>query len=218
MYTSREWDGETRLYYYRDRSVDPMLGSFYQEDPVWGNNLYTYVHNSPVRLTDPYGEWVAGIVVEATAIGIIGFSGNVAIIFDSHGSIGVVGELPVGVGLDLSVSASVFLNWDAETVDDYIKGSTITVGGAVGNVSGGATFAYDEDAVEAHMSGLVLGACSGKPVASTTVKYSSEKQRIATTLNVKKEVIEPLKKQVKLPTSKELLKWIDGFSGSIKIP
>ncbi len=58
QYTAREFDGETAIYYYRGRFYDPQLGRFISEDPIgyWGGvNLYDYVANSPVDLTDPFG-------------------------------------------------------------------------------------------------------------------------------------------------------------------
>lgn len=58
-YTAREWDKETGLYYYRKRYYDPMEGRFVSKDPIGfrgGINLYGYVYNNPIILTDPYGE------------------------------------------------------------------------------------------------------------------------------------------------------------------
>jgi RHS repeat-associated protein len=57
-YTGREFDAETGLYYYRERSYDPRLGRFLQKDPVGfagGVNLYVYVFNNPTRHIDPLG-------------------------------------------------------------------------------------------------------------------------------------------------------------------
>jgi RHS repeat-associated protein len=56
--TGREFDTETSLYYYRARYYDPNSGRFVSEDPIrirGGINLYAYVRNDPVRLTDPDG-------------------------------------------------------------------------------------------------------------------------------------------------------------------
>ncbi len=58
-YTGREWDRETRLYYYNARYYDPQMGRFLEIDPIGfagGDiNLYAYVGNNPVNLTDPLG-------------------------------------------------------------------------------------------------------------------------------------------------------------------
>ncbi|MEQ1846911.1 MAG: RHS repeat-associated core domain-containing protein, partial [Nitrospira sp.] len=57
-YTSREFDSETGLYYYRARSYDASSGRFLQKDPIGrkrGANLYPYVRNSPPNATDSTG-------------------------------------------------------------------------------------------------------------------------------------------------------------------
>lgn len=59
-YTGRQLDVETGHYYYRNRYYDPQSGRFLSKDPkgIDGGdvNLYRYVQNSPLLLTDPYGE------------------------------------------------------------------------------------------------------------------------------------------------------------------
>ncbi|MBI2267030.1 MAG: RHS repeat-associated core domain-containing protein [Armatimonadetes bacterium] len=55
-FTSREWDQETGLYFYRARYYDPQVGRFIGEDPVWDDpNLYAYVEDNPVNWVDPWG-------------------------------------------------------------------------------------------------------------------------------------------------------------------
>ena len=58
LFTGRELDGETLLYCYRARTYDPIQGRFKQLDPIasrGGINLYEYVGDSPLTLTDATG-------------------------------------------------------------------------------------------------------------------------------------------------------------------
>ena len=58
MFQGREFDAETGLYYYRARYYDPQIGRFLTQDPLaysGGLNLYSFVLNNPLNLTDPSG-------------------------------------------------------------------------------------------------------------------------------------------------------------------
>jgi RHS repeat-associated protein len=60
-FTGREWDPETRLYFYRARYYDPEVGAFLSEDPLRYDSrteLYRYVKGNPAKYVDPYG-WFA---------------------------------------------------------------------------------------------------------------------------------------------------------------
>ena len=57
-YTSREYDAESGLYFYRARYYDATIGRFITADPIGfrsGVNFYSYVGNNPVNWVDPMG-------------------------------------------------------------------------------------------------------------------------------------------------------------------
>jgi len=58
MFTGRQFDIETGLYYYRARYYNPHIGRFMQTDPVGyadGINWYLYCRNNPLLFIDPSG-------------------------------------------------------------------------------------------------------------------------------------------------------------------
>lgn len=58
LFTGREYDDETGLYYYRARYYDPQSGRFIAEDPLLfidGLNINAYVGNNPLNAVDPFG-------------------------------------------------------------------------------------------------------------------------------------------------------------------
>ncbi|MFH2138363.1 MAG: RHS repeat-associated core domain-containing protein [Candidatus Omnitrophota bacterium] len=57
-YTSREYDAETELYFYRARYYDSSVGRFISADIIGffgGINFYTYVENNPILRLDVFG-------------------------------------------------------------------------------------------------------------------------------------------------------------------
>lgn len=60
LFTGRDFDAETGLYYYRARTMHPGLGRFMQHDPLMyvdGMNIYGYVGNMPIVMVDSWGEY-----------------------------------------------------------------------------------------------------------------------------------------------------------------
>jgi RHS repeat-associated protein len=61
LFTGRQFDYETDLYYYRARYYNPDIGRFLQTDPVGyqaGMNWYNYCGGNPLNYTDPSGEGI----------------------------------------------------------------------------------------------------------------------------------------------------------------
>jgi RHS repeat-associated protein len=59
IFTGREYDPETQIYFYRARYYHPMLGRFIGRDPIGyrgSANLYTYARGATLTLVDPSGE------------------------------------------------------------------------------------------------------------------------------------------------------------------
>ncbi|MDR3615538.1 MAG: RHS repeat-associated core domain-containing protein [Candidatus Obscuribacterales bacterium] len=57
-FTGQRYDGDTGLYYYKNRYYSPTIGRFLQTDPlgyVDDLNIYSYVSNNPFTSTDPLG-------------------------------------------------------------------------------------------------------------------------------------------------------------------
>jgi RHS repeat-associated protein len=114
LFTGRQYDPETGLYYYRARYYKPSIGRFLQTDPVGysaGINWYAYCGNNPIILIDSYGlcaqgsgfwggvAWTSGQGAQLIANTFQGLQdmaiGNVNFITGSIGSVGMYGE-PMG--------------------------------------------------------------------------------------------------------------------------
>jgi len=62
LFTGREFDPESGLYYFRRRYYEPKIGRFLSEDPLGGFvntpspfNRYSYLSNNPLVFSDPFG-------------------------------------------------------------------------------------------------------------------------------------------------------------------
>jgi RHS repeat-associated protein len=81
LFTSREFDAETGLYYNRARYLDPTTGRWTTQDPLGfaagDANLYRYVSNHVTTATDPSGNifFVPMLVIGGVALGGVGIAG-----------------------------------------------------------------------------------------------------------------------------------------------
>jgi len=75
LYTGRELDPATGLYYYRARYYHPHLGRFLTRDPLsysaGDENLYRYLSSRPLMLSDPLGKAGGAAVAGASALPVV---------------------------------------------------------------------------------------------------------------------------------------------------
>lgn len=97
MYTGREWDKETGLYYYRARYYDSMVGRFLSKDPIGfggGVNFYGYVRNNPISFVDPFGK--DSLLFNGTLVYWVDNSGSVTSTYSGISGPFGKGSLPPG--------------------------------------------------------------------------------------------------------------------------
>ncbi|GAB6044357.1 hypothetical protein JCM17961_50460 [Endothiovibrio diazotrophicus] len=113
------YDRDTGLVRFGARDYDPKTGRWTSKDPVrfdGGINLYTYVLNDPLNLTDPLGLYTAVIHVSGaiphSAI-YIGGDGRTPFLYDPAGSYQPTGGEPRGTGD--------YFEGNAASISDYVK-------------------------------------------------------------------------------------------------
>ena len=118
LFTGRELDGETGLFFYRARYYSPDIGRFVSEDPVGFKEnefgLYGYAANDPLSSLDPHGTatLVERVMVSAVLGTVVGAHvGVLCWYFDpDHKPSSFLGPVIVGAlfGALLPMSASAF--------------------------------------------------------------------------------------------------------------
>ncbi|MFT7224462.1 MAG: RHS repeat-associated protein [Cellvibrionaceae bacterium] len=184
LYTGREYDQSTGLYYYRARYYDPELGRFISEDPLGfaaGINFYAYVNNNPVNYNDPSGKI-------AFAIPLI--TGGIGAIAGATGS--VIGQIVSGGFSDFSlteVGVATGVGFVAGAAAPF-TGTTFLAGAALGGIANIAQLGINEaisgnlanvtvsDVALAGVTGLAGGAMGSSVTRSTGLRFSETSQFI----------------------------------------
>lgn len=110
LFTGRELDRETGLYYYRARFYDPATGRFCQQDPYAGKlsspitttNRYAYTGNQPINRIDPSGQ-IFGIDDFAFIGGLAAIGGIIDVVNNGWTLANFFGGALQGAGLAAAV-------------------------------------------------------------------------------------------------------------------
>ncbi|HVB82666.1 MAG TPA: RHS repeat-associated core domain-containing protein, partial [Candidatus Binataceae bacterium] len=134
QYTARRFDAETAgstdepsaLYYYSARTYSPSFARFFQPDPLGyasGANLYAYVNNDPLDLTDPSGLFQVTIAAGTGYGGVLTFGYN-------------SGQLNVGLYAGFVEGLGFTINPNTAPAAVYTGLSTAVIAGAGAGVGG----------------------------------------------------------------------------------
>ena len=119
LFTGREHLSSVSLYDYRNRVYSASLGRFLQTDPIRFEagdvNLYRYVANNPVNLTDPLGLFAPAPALPAIAGGAatgIGAAGAAAGVAAAGVGVGIgigINNIPIGDGRNVGDALADFV-------------------------------------------------------------------------------------------------------------
>lgn len=112
-YCGEYYDEETGNIYLRARYYDPEVGRFTQEDTYLGDgyNLYTYVHNNPIKYLDPSGH-------KAEVSNGSWYNPTTGNIVDVHGNTTPVETNPKGISSSSNTQKTTGNNVDDDEYDD----------------------------------------------------------------------------------------------------
>ena len=160
-FTGREFDLESKTYYYRNRQYNPDSGKFLSQDPIGiksgDTNLNRYVLNNSLNYSDPYGKTplFSGLIGAASG-GIAGGLISVSRGDDFFGKDFAVGA---GTGFAIGSGATLFASLGTSVAGQAGLGA---IGGSLSGFTGNLlsqTIVRDEVSLkEATIAGGVGGA------------------------------------------------------------
>ncbi|NJM09734.1 MAG: hypothetical protein HC883_02220 [Bdellovibrionaceae bacterium] len=185
-FTGREFDEESKLYYYRSRYYDSSTGRFLQQDADPGKmltpstvvNRYTYAGNSPANRIDPRGlSWFSDflkgsggyatdLIVAAALVGVLYLTGGYAMpAVEAVGAV-VIGSF-ISAGLIAAFQEGSFFKNTERSFHSIFRVSAIFLAGtaifAPGGVAGVGSNGYMQGSVMSKNpwfgseSGLTIG-------------------------------------------------------------
>lgn len=167
QYTSRDYDSETGLRYYRARYYDATIGRFLSEDPLGfaaGVNSYDYVYGTPMNLGDPEGLCPPGPKKPKRCKIIVGVDNYAGEYFTYLSEIESVFS---NAGIDIA-----FVN-SASPANFFIQNLDLRSQGAFGYAPPGTNLAeYDNEAIIS--AGHALGASTIHIETATGIIISHE--------------------------------------------
>ena len=177
LFSTKEFDRRSGLYYFGARYYDPEIGRWLTPDPlgfVNGPNMYAYVDNNPINEIDPYGlfswnrgwrEAIKGVVKGGTAGWLLGQFGGPLVPYTGPEGAGL-GALLGGAGGFINGAWAdenpVVANALGTSLQGAVGGPAGAVIGGIGGAVGGLTSCPERNTPDnAGLNGIISGVAGG---------------------------------------------------------